>query len=458
MTVKHLLRRLVLNRFVLVASLALFVTACDTEVMDAALELNAREAPHEVWLVDQSDTRRASDGRGYGGTLYIYDGSKLAGSGSAIPTYRVDLGDTLEQVCGYSAATPTEVPVRPHMLLFSSGYTHAVLAFVASGHVVVFDAATRTPVSCHRMTATATGRQAHAAFPAPDGSYILVANQNGRLLERIDSDFATNTFVHNAAATLDLANGLTPNGQPRQAPGLRPANAPICPVIHSNSRLAFVTLAGGGLFVVDVKATPMQIVAEYDASLILGNGCGGAEVGGHMYINSGAGMQATNPSRFEVYQFPLHGYTAANAVNTPAPTVVFSDAGHGHERDSHGMVATKGGRYLWVLDRALNLTEVLDARTGAHLNTVSLESGSVPGLTPDLAGISPSGNRIYVSLRGPNPLSGSAHVATGSTPGLAVIQVQESGRRGALKTVVPISNVADGLERADAHGIAVRHK
>ena len=30
-------------------------------------------------------------------------------------------------------------PVRPHMLFFNSGHTHGVLAFVASGHVVIFD-------------------------------------------------------------------------------------------------------------------------------------------------------------------------------------------------------------------------------------------------------------------------------------------------------------------------------
>jgi hypothetical protein len=81
------------------------------------------------------------------------------------------------------------------------------------------------------------------------------------------------------------------------------------------------------------------------------------------------------------------------------------------------------------------------------------------GGSPDLAAISPSGNRIFVSLRGPNPLSGSPHVATGSTPGLGVIQVTQGGRAGALKSVVRISNIdAAGVERADAHGIRVRLK
>jgi hypothetical protein len=86
------------------------------------------------------------------------------------------------------------------------------------------------------------GWQAHAAFPAPDGSYILVANQNGRRLERIDADFTANHFEHNPAATLDLATCTTPGGQPCEHPSLRPINWPICPVIDASSTYGFVTL------------------------------------------------------------------------------------------------------------------------------------------------------------------------------------------------------------------------
>jgi hypothetical protein len=77
--------------------------------------------------------------------------------------------------------------------------------------------------------------------------------------------------------------------------------------------------------------------------------------------------------------------------------------------------------------------------------------------SPDLADVAPAGNRIFVSLRGPNPLSGDPHVSTGSTPGIGVIQIQAGGARGFLKAVVPISNRdAGGVERADPHGIRVR--
>ena len=92
------------------------------------------------------------------------------------------------------------------MIQFNSTHSHAVLTFVTSGHVVIYHAATRAPVACIRTSAGDGGaRQAHAASPAPDDSYILVANQNGKLLERINANFATNTFSLDNLATINLA-------------------------------------------------------------------------------------------------------------------------------------------------------------------------------------------------------------------------------------------------------------
>jgi hypothetical protein len=105
-----------------------------------------------------------------------------------------------------------------------------------AGHVVSFDAAARTPVACLRSSSGAGGaRQAHAAVPTRDDGAVLVANQNGKLLERISTDYATNTFVLDAAATLDLATCTTPNGLPCQFEALRPGNAPICAFVASGS-------------------------------------------------------------------------------------------------------------------------------------------------------------------------------------------------------------------------------
>ncbi len=408
----------------------------------------------EVWLVDQSD----SFNKTYGGTIYIYEGSDLSGgdAASAAPTDLLDLAGATAALC---LADTGANPVRPHMLAFNATHSHAILTFVASGHVVVFEAATRTPVACVRTSQGAGGsRQAHAAQPTPDDAYILVANQNGKRVDRIRTNYATNTFVLDDS--LDLATGTTPNGIAMEN-AERPDNAPILVVPDSTGSLAFITLRGGGLFVVDPTTAPMKIIAEYDKTMVHANGFGGIETNGRMYINSGAGSASTNPSEFDLYRFPLSGYAATNPPNTPAPLVTFSHdtVPPAHERDAHGLVGTKHNRYIWVLDRARSVAEVFDPTTDRRVNTIALAHPSASDPTPDLADISPSGNRIFVSLRGPNPLSGSPHAAIGSTPGLGVIQIKQGGKGGELKSVVQISNVdTAGFERADAHGIRVRLK
>jgi len=81
--------------------------------------------------------------------------------------------------------------------------------------------------------------------------------------------------------------------------------------------------------------------------------------------------------------------------------------------------------------------------------------------TPDLMDISPSGNRIFFTLRGPNPLTGNNPTfnnAAGSTPGLGIVRVEQDGRRGTFFARVPISHLVDGIERADPHGLRVLAK
>ena len=440
---------------------SLIAVGCDSSSNDRRYARTSAEAtaelPFEVWLVDQSN----ATGTTFGGRVYIYDGQDLlADPASAEAAEVIDLADDTAALC--MAATGAN-PVRPHMLFFDSRHGHAVLSFVASGHVVVFDAETREPMACVRTSVGAAGaRQAHAASPAPDDSYILVANQNGKLLERIDTDLDDDGVPYedaadialDYAATLDLAACVTPNGEACQAAGVRPDNAPICPIIDSSSSLGFVTLRGGGLFVVDPTATPMAIVAEYDSATVHGNGCGGIQAGEGMFINSGGGT-ASNLSEFDVYRFPLSGYDPTQPPNTPPPAVVFSD--DSAERDSHGSAATKHGRFLWVADRAGNVAEVFDVETHEWVNTLSLVGEDSEDPTPDLVDISPNGGHLFFTLRGPNPLSGDPHVATGSTPGLAVVKVTEGGRNGFLKGVARISNLdATGIERADPHGLRVR--
>lgn len=411
------------------------------------VQVAADSADFEVWVIDQADTR--ADG---GGTLYIYQGETVTGMKAAVARPEViDLGGAAHDLCVSQTGT---APRRPHMVLFSAAHSHAIISYVATGHVLFLEARTRTPVACLDV-----GEQAHAAYPSPDQTYIVVANQNGKLLQRIRTNYTANTFTLESAATLNLATCTTPSGAPCESAALRADNAPICPIIDSSSRFTFVTLRGGGLFVVDSTATPMAIVAEYDRSTIHPNGCGGIEVAGKMYINAGGGT-AANPYESDLYVFRLSGFsTRPSPPNTPAPTPVFSHDIRG-EVDSHGAVLVKG-RFLWLADRAANRIVVVDTETDTVVNEIVLAGWISKDPAPDLLDIAPNGEWVFITLRGPRPLTANVegiNNAVGSTPGLGVVSVSPAGRLGALQAVAPISRIVEDVERADPHGLAVRRK
>jgi YVTN family beta-propeller protein len=173
-----------------------------------------------------------------------------------------------------------------------------------------------------------------------------------------------------------------------------------------------------------------------------------------MYIDSGGGTP-NNLYEADLYAFPSTGFSAQNPPNVPAPVVVFSeDVDHA---DTHGATLTAHGRYLWVADRGRNFIFVVDTKTDTVVNRIPLVSEVSDDPTPDLLWLSPNGSRVFISLRGPNPLTADPHVSTGSTPGVGVVKVLRAGRSGRLEAVARVSNVdAQGVERADVHAMALR--
>lgn len=408
---------------------------------------------HEVWLLDQSNT----NGLTYGGTLYIYDPEQLRHDAATALPERIDLGG---ETAGLCFAETGAFPVRPHMLAFNTrGNTHAIISFVASGHVVFFNAETRRPTRCFRTEPGAGGaRQAHAIFPTGGDRYLLVANQNGKKFERIRTDYTREQFEQEPAATLDLANCTTPNGHPCQDPLIRPDNAPICPFVPESGFPAYTSLRGGGMLAIDPYTTPMSIVAEYDSSTIPRDGCGFVEAKGWVYGNGGGGNVA-NPDGWFLYRVPVGGrevYTPRNPPNVPPRQEIAHD--DRVPRDAHGVAKTRNEKYVWFFDRAANVVEVYRAHSGRYVSTLNLADPNISlDPTPDLAGESPDGRFLYVAARGPLPLSGDPHASTGSTPGVLVLELLRDGRTGAVRGLARISNVdAGGVERADAHGIRVR--
>jgi hypothetical protein len=406
---------------------------------------------HEVWLVDQSNT----DGLTHGGTIHVYEDEALRRSAATAEAEVIDLAAETSALCLLETGAN---PVRPHMLVFNNANSHAALAFVASGHVVIFDAETREPLRCFRTEVGAGGaRQAHAVWPAPDDSYLLVANQNGKKFERIATDYRRMRFTQEPAATLDLAGCTTPSGAPCQSPELRPDNAPICPFLPRSGYPAYVSLRGGGMLAIDPRSTPMRVVSEYDQDHIPRDGCGFVEARGWVFGNGGGGNPA-NPDGWFLYRLPVGGsdvYNPGAGPNQPHPQTIAHD--DSVPRDAHGVAKSRDEKYVYFFDRAANVVEIYEAATGHYVETENLVSRFSADPTVDLAGEAPDGKYIYLSMRGPNPLSGDPHASTGSTPGLLVVEILPDRPHLAIRGAAYIDNTdAGGVQRADGHGVRVR--
>ena len=383
---------------------------------------------YEVWITDQSDTAKES-----GGYLYIYDGAKLAANpAQAKPEVTIDLAGEVGKLCEQATQKPVR---RPHMLFFTKDQSHVVLSFL-SGHALFMDAKTRKPEACLNM-----GKNLHAAWPTPDQKMAIAANMAEKKMIRIWTDYAAHTFRFDPEKdVLNLGALESPE---------RPDNAPVCPITDSASKYAFITLKGGGLYVADVTETPMKVVASLTNTDVHPAGCGGFQIKDTIYINSGGGWPVA-PLSYDVY--------ALNTADLPkAVSAKLITSRDGKFADSHGMTGI--GAYLWSADRAGNNVEVIDAATNTSVNTFDLVSAASNDPTPDLMDVSPDGAYVFVSTRGPNPLTGNAkdvNNAKGSTPGVGVIKVTSGGKSGEMVGIAKVTNMKDGNETADVHGIAVR--
>ncbi|MGH2400887.1 MAG: YncE family protein, partial [bacterium] len=267
--------------------------------------IQGQVARYEVWTIDQADVARG------GARLYIFDGQRLESGQPGSPEV-INL-DT-------AAAGVGDGPgVRPHMIAFTSDYRHAIISNVASGHVYVMRTTDRRIIA-----SVDVGEQAHHGEPSADGQWILVANQNGKRFARIRADFAAERFTYNRADDLNLSALENPG---------TPDNAPVCPLIVGGK--AYVTVRGGGLYIVDYRSTPMRVLRSYTREQVAPAGCGGGMVRDKVYVNSGTAETAN-----------LYVFAAASDALMKSMPLTWAGA------DGHGLLVVGGGRYLWMGNRA----------------------------------------------------------------------------------------------------------
>jgi hypothetical protein len=331
--------------------------------------------------------------RGPCNLLDVFPSSLMEVDGSGNPT-----GNKLADLPGFG---------RLHGMLSDpqNRYVNANIFAPGGGYVGVIDTRTKEAIALFRVTSTnfpsvSNARSVHMSFWNNDGSAILIANLNGKVLERIDVTRSRSgkikNLTFNKAASLGVGKGmqvqseattfigrnargrkligtvanaysinafsdLTPNGICKEngcgsgkdgAAGGRPNNLIVCPILSQN-RKAYVTMAGGGLLVADTDATPMQIVGEYGNQSINGAGCGGVETGNTVWLNAGVSTSAAGASQstFTVYTLDDRQFSKTpNLENVPAPVEVFKDPSN---------TATNGN----LTGEAQNLTGQLPGKT-----------------------------------------------------------------------------------------------
>ncbi len=372
-------------QFVAAVIATVFVAAACTQPQ------GSEPADYEIWAMDQGTH-----------IIHIY-------SSALEETATIDLGAQGARV--------------PHMIEFTPDYRYGFVANPATGNVAVIRADDREVVAL-----LPTGPRTHHAAVSPDGRTVLVsvigapnAAWDGKLVEiLVDSDNESFTV----GRELVLANDSL---FVHHMPSLQETGGAVCLAFTADSRHGYVTLgpglAEGGVAVVDLDA--FRLVELFPPSEVEAN-CGTvlAPDGQHMYLVGG-------DREVGVW----------HSVDTRTHRPSHRAETHGH--DAHGSAVTPDGREYWLVNRVSSNAIVIDTRT----NEVLAEIPFV-GKTPDIVAISPDNQHVFITLRGPNPVT-MPHVAVGETPGFAVFDART---RELIRMVEP----ARGNESSDFHGIAVR--
>ena len=406
----------------------------------------------EVWAVDQSST----GSYGTGGLIYIWDGSDISANASEATPEVIDLAKAaVEAGC--------DAPKKPHMVLAnhtSPKASHVVLANVGSGDTFFINIDSRTIVGCVNtiggFNEAGGTANAHASVASPDNSMAIVANIGAKgesgFLHKIQTDYTNNDYK--LVETLAL-------GQFSNDLGTSVAR-PICHEFTEDSKFAYVTLAGGGLLVVDVGSsdgtTSMNVVKVYGKETVPGIGCGVSRLPlGKIMTNGESGAKGGDDF--------LYTFDASKATEGLFPDPVQIEL---PGEDTHGAVTCtdKNGNLFAVTSmRVSNDVNFVDLQSNTVVATQSMSTSFSKDPKPDVADI--VGNKMFIALRGAKPLSAiGALEFAGRTPGVAVLTINDDCKGFSwdskdLASMDDSRRLVDGIfpgqqiSAADPHGLEV---
>ena len=413
-----------LSGLVLLLVFATVVACQDSEEESSATASSSAssESFFEVWAVDQSGT---SDGPTYdsGGLIYIWDGAAISENASEATPEIIDLVDA-------AAKAGCDAPKKPHMALANhtsnhpldfrfSRASHVILANVGSGDTFFIDIDSRSIVGCVNTVGGFNGAggtgNSHAATASPNSSMVIVANIGAKgesgFLHKIQTDYTNNKYTFVETLSLDQFSSALGTGVAR----------PICHDFTADSEFAYVTMAGGGLLVIDVGSddgtAPMNVVKVYDKDTVPGIGCGVARLPNDKIMTNGE-SGAKGGDDF------LYTFDATNAEDGVFPDPVQIEL---PGEDTHGAVACTdqdGNLFAVTSMRVSNDVNFIDLQTNKVVATQTMASNFSLDPKPDVADI--VGKKMFIALRGHKPLTAIGSLESADrTPGVAVLTISD---------------------------------
>jgi len=400
----------------------------------AAVQATATPSPsaspqpdYEVWVPDQAETSPTG-----GGTLHVFRSADLL-KGSSAPAVTINLAEA-------ALGVGDGMGKHPHNIGFDPQRTHAVIAYVGSGHVQVMRVRDHTIVASFKMSGGPGGAAAtHNTAVTPARDAIIVANQGAKKLQRISADFANDVYKVDAAAELDLT--------PLEDAG-HPSNNPVMALFSADGSYAYVPMRGGGAYTVDYKSTPMRVIATLTKNDIGPQSCCAIlAADGSIWTTAQGGPTSTTTS-FNLYR-------VTGLPNQPVAKRVLSRTGN---VESHSLALV--GQYLWVVDRFANTLDVLDAKSEEIVGKVDLTTGPLAGhdAAPDILDLAPDGKTAFLTLRGKAPVTSNIKGldnAVGDVGGFAILKILDAGRGGEVSSIIALPMGA-GAATVDPHGLRVR--
>jgi DNA-binding beta-propeller fold protein YncE len=389
-------------------------------------------AGYEVWALDQGTD-----------LIHVYDGvdHRLVAS--------IDVSPAALSGRGFQHV-PAGARTVPHMIDFDSRDRYAFVAATAGAATVVIDARSKEVLE---VLGTGAGSHMVAVVPGDSEAWVaaigaqeMVQIRLGRLASaRPTFEIGTRLSVPELLAPVEAANpGWLPVVPPVVPEPFRYVSyGPICQQYSPDGTEAWITLGPGwpqgGLFVLDL--TTYEVTAAWEPNVVKAN-CG-ISVTADIAVATWSGHVvpgADTPGEWYVFD-----RVSKTLQGEPRSAAFGSVQG----LDAHALRLSPDGSAYWMVNRGSDDALVIDAWTFEV--TREITAGLV---APDILDFAPDGSRVVISQRGPLPVSGAPHAASGDDPGVVVLDTATGELVAFLAP--PIAVNADGVVVNDIHGVGVR--